>query len=114
MSTNIKRRHACARVAGILAISSIACGVIFAQAVSQISGTATDQTAAVVPGVQVTAPQTETGAKRTSESDAAGGYLLPNVPIGPYRVEASKAVSAHMCKRGLCCRSIAILRFQLR
>lgn len=47
-------------------------GLAFGQAVSQISGIVKDATGAVVPGVEVTATQTDTGFKRTVMTDAAG------------------------------------------
>src|SRR5215471_3013538 len=65
-------------------------GAVFGQDAAQISGTITDQSGSVVPDVQVTATQTETGVKRTAVSDNAGFYVLPNLPLGPYRVEAMK------------------------
>ena len=74
----------------LLAVSVLTCGLAFAQAVSQISGTATDESGAVMPGVEVTATQTDTGIKRTVVTNAAGDYILPNLQIGPYRLEASK------------------------
>ena|SRR2546430_4767162 len=73
-----------ALIAGILAIASIA----FSQAVSQISGTVKDQVGAVLPGVEITATQTDTGIARTATSNETGNYVLPNLPIGPYKVEA--------------------------
>ncbi|MEQ1885376.1 MAG: carboxypeptidase-like regulatory domain-containing protein [Bryobacteraceae bacterium] len=66
------------------------CGTAFGQAVSQISGSAKDQTGAVVPGVEVTATQTETGVKRSVQTDAEGNYILTSLPLGPYRLEATK------------------------
>jgi hypothetical protein len=45
---------------------------------------------AVVPGVEITATQTDTGIKRTTVTDDTGSYILPNLPIGPYRLEAAK------------------------
>jgi len=74
----------------VFVLSVLTCGIAFAQAVSQISGTATDASGAVVPGVEVTATQTDTGIKRTVVSNGAGEYILPNLQIGPYRLEASK------------------------
>src|SRR5438046_4690586 len=65
--------------------------LVFGQAVSQISGTVKDDSGAVVPGVEITATQTETGARRTAMTDESGSYILPNLPLGPYRLEASKA-----------------------
>src|SRR5512141_491848 len=74
----------------LLALSILTCGITFAQAVSQISGTATDASGAVVPGVEVTATQTDTGIKRMAVTNGMGEYILPNLQIGPYRLEASK------------------------
>lgn len=65
-------------------------GLAVSQAVSQISGTAKDISGAVVPGIEVTATQTETGAKRTIVTDEAGNFLIPNLALGPYRLEATK------------------------
>lgn len=73
-------------VAGLL----LASAMLFGQAASQISGTARDQSGAVVPGVDVTATETETGAKRSVITDEGGNYILPNLPLGPYRLEAVK------------------------
>ena len=69
----------------------LAGALVFGQAVSQISGTVKDDSGAVVPGVEITATQTETGARRTAMTDETGSYILPNLPLGPYRLEASKA-----------------------
>lgn len=62
----------------------------FSQAVSQINGTVIDQTGAAVPGVDVTATQTDTGQKRSVTTDESGNYVLTNLPVGPYRLEAMK------------------------
>ena len=70
-------------------ICFLSCAVL-AQEVAQISGTVTDQSGAVVPGVEVTATQTDTGAKRTVITDASGLYVIPNLPLGSYRLEAMK------------------------
>ena len=58
-----------------------------AASTSQITGTVKDQTGAVLPGSEVTATQTDTGAKRMVVSDETGSYILTNLPIGPYRLE---------------------------
>ena len=42
----------------------------------------------MLPGVEVTATQTATGAARTAVTDESGSYTLTNLPIGPYKVEA--------------------------
>jgi hypothetical protein len=69
----------------------LASGLAYGQAVSQISGTVTDSSGAAVLGVQITATQTDTDTKRTATTDAAGTYVLPDLPIGPYRIDAAKA-----------------------
>ncbi|PYS25852.1 MAG: hypothetical protein DMG11_22005 [Acidobacteria bacterium] len=80
-------------IIGTTAVLAIvfACAAIWAQAVStaQIVGTVKDQTGAVLPGAEVAATQTDTGAKRTALTDEAGYYSLPNLPVGPYRVEVT-------------------------
>lgn len=60
-----------------------------AQAVStaSIGGTVRDASGGVLPGVTVTATRTDTGATRTVVSDETGGYTIPNLPVGPYRLE---------------------------
>jgi len=55
---------------------------------AQISGRITDQSGAVLPGVSVTVVQTDTAQTRTVTTDASGTYVLPNLPTGPYRLEA--------------------------
>ncbi|MBI4329819.1 MAG: carboxypeptidase regulatory-like domain-containing protein, partial [Chloroflexi bacterium] len=60
-----------------------------AQATAQISGTVRDETGLVLTGVEVTVTQTATGITRTGITNETGGYVIPNLPVGPYRLEAS-------------------------
>src|SRR5688572_26492902 len=76
---------------GALFILSLAPGVARAQATAQINGTVADSSGGVLPGVTVIAIQTETGFRREAVTDEAGAYALLNLPIGPYRLEASLA-----------------------
>jgi len=66
----------------------LGCAAAWAQGTAQLSGTVKDQSGAVLPGVEINATQTATGAKRASVSDETGNYVLPNLPIGPYVLEA--------------------------
>jgi hypothetical protein len=66
------------------------CAGVFAQATSQISGTVTDASGAVVAGASITATQTDTGVTRSATSDANGVYALLSLPLGPYRMEVKK------------------------
>lgn len=72
-----------------LLISVLGCGSLWAQATAQISGSVRDQSGAVLPGVEVAVTQTNTGAVRMTITNETGSYALPNLPIGPYRFEAS-------------------------
>src|SRR5207244_4735633 len=75
-------------LSGIL-LSCLTCTVVWGQSTAQISGTAKDQSGAVLPGVEVTATQTATGIARSVVTNETGSYVLPNLPVGPYRLEAS-------------------------
>src|SRR5579862_9975887 len=70
-------------------LSAICCGNLWSQATAQISGSVQDQSGAVLPGVEITATQTETGVSRMTISNEAGLYTLPNLPLGPYRIQAA-------------------------
>src|SRR5688572_6368935 len=78
---------------GILVAVSVAVGSsapAFAQVSSaQISGVARDSSGAILPGVTITATQTETQLVRTTVTNDVGAYTLPNLPVGPYRLEAT-------------------------
>src|SRR5262245_21732327 len=72
-----------------LVISALMCGTIWGQATAQISGTVRDQSGAVLPGVEITATQTDTGIARTTITNETGSYVLPNLGLGSYRLEAA-------------------------
>ena len=42
-----------------------------------------------MPGVQITATQTDTGVTRSVISNETGTYVLPSLPTGPYKLEVS-------------------------
>ncbi len=80
---------------GLSALSVIllaSCASLWAQsaATSQITGTVLDPTGATVPEAQVKLTQTDTGLVRTGASDANGRYVMPGLPVGPYKLEISK------------------------
>src|SRR6266705_3877967 len=77
---------------GLAFLMLLLCSVAPAQTVtSQISGTVRDASGAVLPGVEVKMTNTDTMAMRTVITDETGSYLVPNLPVGPYRLEASLA-----------------------
>src|SRR5438093_4410573 len=69
--------------------SAMTCASLRAQATAQISGAVRDQSGAVLPGVEVTATQTDTGIVRTAVTNETGSYVLPNLAVGPFRLEAA-------------------------
>jgi len=73
----------------LVLISVVGCTAAWAQATAQISGTVKDQSGAVLPGVEITATQTETGIARNAVSNESGTYILSNLGLGPYRLEVA-------------------------
>ncbi len=61
----------------------------YAQAVAnaQIAGLVTDASGAAVASARVHAIQTDTGATRETLTGNDGSYTLPNLSVGPYRLE---------------------------
>ncbi len=57
---------------------------------AQISGTVHDASGGAIPGATVKALQTETGFSRAAVTASDGAYVLPNLPIGPYKLEVTK------------------------
>jgi hypothetical protein len=82
-------RKALFLVFAVMLASAITCVDTWAQATAQITGTVKDQTGAVLPGVEVTATQTDTGIARTAVTNETGSYVLSNLAIGPYKLEAT-------------------------
>lgn len=70
-------------------VSLFAAATAFAQGAStaSIAGTVRDSSGSVLPGVTVTATQTDTDLARTVVSDEAGRYTISSLPVGPYRLE---------------------------
>jgi hypothetical protein len=74
-------------VAAVFSIVPVA--PLFAQgALSEINGTATDQSGAVLPGVTVTLTEETTGLVRTVITNDAGRWVLPALQPGRYTIKA--------------------------
>lgn len=52
-------------------------------------GTVTDTSNAVVPSARVTVEHLDTGVQRATETNDAGAFIVPGLPMGNYRVRAS-------------------------
>src|SRR5438874_276516 len=71
----------------ILLIAATAFGQINT---ATVVGTVADPSGAVVAGASVTITNTETGAVRKTESNAAGGYEIPLLTVGTYSIVAEQ------------------------
>jgi hypothetical protein len=80
------RRCLLATIGALLLASAIADAQTVA--IAQISGVVKDESGGVLPGAEVTITQTTTGLSRFVISGAQGEYVLPNLPVGPYTLEA--------------------------
>ena len=68
---------------------------------ADVRGTVKDESGAVLPGVSVTATNLETGLARTAVTDGEGGYVVPALPPGTYRISAELASFATANREGV-------------
>src|SRR5881397_708325 len=73
----------CVFVFAALAVAQVTTGTI--------SGTVTDATGAVVPGVNVSLKSVEKGISRTVRTDEGGRYRAPELALGSYEITAEAA-----------------------
>ena len=78
----------CILSAALVALFSV--GVLAQTQLATVSGTITDPSGAVVPGVSVTIASQGTGLKRSALTDAAGQYRFAGVPTGNYSLRLEK------------------------
>ena len=78
-----KRSGLCLVTLFVLALSS---STYAQRTTGDISGTVTDSTGGVLPGVTITAVCTETNFTRTAVTDGTGGFRVSELPICVYRV----------------------------
>src|SRR6266576_694435 len=81
-------RRAAGLLTSALLLAFLSSTSLWAQATAEISGSARDQSGAVLPGVEVTVTQTGTGITRNAVTNETGSYVLTNLATGPYRLEA--------------------------
>src|SRR5467141_5041150 len=60
-----------------------------AQSTASLNGTVTDATGAAVPNARVVATNQATSVESATQTDTAGAYLFPSLPIGIYRLTVS-------------------------
>ncbi|MGB2636551.1 MAG: carboxypeptidase regulatory-like domain-containing protein [Candidatus Acidiferrum sp.] len=73
----------------MMVFAILCAGGVRAQEISaSIRGTVTDGSGGAVNGTKVTAINTDTGFQRTAVTNSQGTYVLVELPVGRYRVEA--------------------------
>jgi outer membrane receptor protein involved in Fe transport len=77
------RKALCVLVAMLASLNAAA-----QQITASIRGTVVDSSGAVVEGASVSAMQTETGLTRTAVTDHAGAYIILELPVGHYALQA--------------------------
>src|SRR5881392_3105255 len=94
------RRCACVFVLA-LAFMATGASILRGQTVTAtLTGTIADQTGAIVPGVTVTAINQGTQIEYTAESNSAGVYTIPFLPIGTY-VSSAETTYVPIGKNGI-------------
>src|SRR5262249_23004301 len=88
--TRLHRKRGLMKIFRLIAVCAMCCAGIWAQGVAQIQGTVQDSSGLAIGGAEVKATQTDTGIVRSTVSGADGVYVLPNLPVGPYRMEVAK------------------------
>ena len=75
---------------------------LFAQVqLSQIQGTVLDSSGATIPEASVKLTNTATQLVRTVTTGADGTYVVPDLPVGPYRMDVTKAGFASFAQTGI-------------
>ena len=71
------------------------------QGSGRITGTITDSTGAAVPAVIVSVTSPETGIRRTAETNADGTYVVSQLPVGDYALQATKEGFKTLSRSGI-------------
>ena len=104
MSTNSRPtfRPAFAMVLTVILLGCGAAGRLKAQGTTAtILGTVTDTTGATVPNTAIQVRNVGTGQIQTIQSDSAGRYNVPDLPVGDYELQATREGFATLVHKGL-------------
>src|SRR5688572_28537174 len=92
----------------LLAFSGVS---LFAQTnTGRITGTVTDSSGAVIPGVEITVRNPGTGLNRTAMTNESGTYQVPLLPVGSYEVQVALAGFATEVRSGVTINVDAVVR----
>ena len=86
----------------LLVLLPLCAGANAAQEITaNLRGVVLDATGGVVSKAVVTATQEETGLKRSTSTDAQGAFVLVELPVGHYRLEAEAAGFKKYAQEGI-------------
>ncbi len=97
-------RHFSLRAGLVLALGcllGLAPNLAHAQATGSISGTAKDESGAVLPGVTIEATSTATNSVRTATTGPDGFFTIPLIQPGTYTVKASLSGFSNFARSGV-------------
>src|SRR6266481_4677713 len=77
------------RAFALFVLSTVLGTNVLAQSTAALSGTVSDPTGAVIASAKVIATNQATGVESTTQTDTAGAYLFPSLPIGIYRIQVT-------------------------
>src|SRR5579864_8481535 len=98
---NVYRTFVCT-LALLLAIGDAAVVRLAAQAATAtIQGTVTDASGAAVPDAMVQLRNINTGVTQTTTSNGQGRFVVPDLAVGEYEVQASKTGFSTVVRRGI-------------
>jgi len=83
----------------------------FASVGGSISGTVKDATGGLIPRASVTVVETETGLSYRVQTDSAGDYTLPVLPVGHYRLQITAPGFSGYEREGIVLDTNAALKF---
>ena len=88
-------------LAGTLCAALLSMRLQAQAATASVSGTVTDSSGAAVPAAELTIKNIGTAATRIVNSDAQGRYLVPELAIGDYEIQAAKMGFQTVVRKGI-------------
>ena len=89
--SSLYRRISCAVLLAALCVAGSGSARAQSANAGVITGTVTDPTGAVIPEATITVTDPKSATKRTTVTNKAGQYVIPDMPIGTYDVKVTKA-----------------------
>lgn len=89
------------RVSLLLCIVLLFAASAFASVTGSIQGRVTDSSGSIIPGATVVAENVATGVKTPTETNDAGVYVFPDLPVGHYSLRIQAAGFAELQENGI-------------